>query len=51
MPTRIERGRLELRVPVTLLARLDAYQEKEQVASRTQAVIELLRRALAQAGC
>lgn len=51
MAKRVERGRLEMRIPVKLLERIDAYQEKEQLPSRTQAVTELLRKSLEQAGC
>lgn len=45
-PKHYEKTRFELRIPVALLARIDAYQEKNAIPTRTAAALELLRRAL-----
>ena len=51
MKPTVTKERLEMRVPAKLLERVDAYQTREQIPTRTQAVMDLLRRALDQAGC
>jgi metal-responsive CopG/Arc/MetJ family transcriptional regulator len=50
MAPKVERGRLEIRIPVKLLARIDAFQAAHDIPTRTMAVLELLRRALEQVG-
>lgn len=46
MPKHFEKQRFELRLPIALAGRLDVYQEKNAIPTRTAAVLELLRRAL-----
>ncbi|WP_202078767.1 hypothetical protein [Caldalkalibacillus salinus] len=40
---RIETQRIDIRVPVPLLKKVEEYQEKEGIATRTQALLELTR--------
>lgn len=50
MAQKMELGRLEVRIPLKLLERLDAYQLAHDIPTRTTAVLELLRKALEQEG-
>ena len=48
-PKHFEKQRFELRLPVALVNRVDIYQEKNAIPTRTAAMLELLRRALDEA--
>ncbi len=43
---KVERERLEIRIPVGILEKIDKYQEENDIPTRTSAVLELIRKGL-----
>lgn len=44
----MRRERVEMRVPVQILQKIEAYQVKNGIATRTAAILELVRKGLEQ---
>ncbi|MED4456200.1 hypothetical protein [Metabacillus fastidiosus] len=42
----IDRERVEIRFPVNILEKVDAYQEENMIPTRTAAILELIRKGL-----
>lgn len=43
---KIHRERLEIRVPIEILEKIDKYKEEQSIVTRTSAILELIRKGL-----